>query len=265
MSETFEYDVFLSHNSKDKGARARAGRKVARRRCSGLVRRMGNPRAGDDIYLEIERGLEALRTLVLCMSPAAFGSDWVGLERNTVLFREPANRERRFIPLLLAECQIPDTLRRFKYVDYRDQGEGAFRELVAVCRVEVEAPVSLEPSAVKGPEAQEPIAVLERKLGAGNKWVNSLAVSPDGKWLVSASGTPGDKDHALEIWDLESGECRATLEGHKGMIRSAAITPDGKRILSGSGDNTIRVWDSQTARLWAIWEDHTNGRSFRCG
>ena len=56
-----------------------------------------------DRALAIERGLEASRTLVLCLSPAALGSDWVGLERSTVLFRDPANAGRRFIPLLLAD------------------------------------------------------------------------------------------------------------------------------------------------------------------
>jgi hypothetical protein len=43
----------------------------------------------------------------LCLSPAALGSDWVGLERSTVLFRDPANAGRRFIPLLLADCKRP--------------------------------------------------------------------------------------------------------------------------------------------------------------
>ena len=59
---------------------------------------MGHP-AGDDIYLAIERGLEASRTLVLCLSPAALRSDWVTLERSNGLFRDPANADRRFIPL----------------------------------------------------------------------------------------------------------------------------------------------------------------------
>jgi len=36
--------------------------------------------------LAIERGLKASRTLVLCPSPAALGSDWVGLGRSTDLF-----------------------------------------------------------------------------------------------------------------------------------------------------------------------------------
>jgi hypothetical protein len=54
-----------------------------------------------------ERGLEASRTRVLCLSPAALGSNWVGLERRTVgrgnlRFRDSATAGRRFIPLLLA-------------------------------------------------------------------------------------------------------------------------------------------------------------------
>jgi len=46
---------------------------------------------GDDIYLAIERSLEAARVQVLCLSPAALGSDWVALERSTVIFRDTAN------------------------------------------------------------------------------------------------------------------------------------------------------------------------------
>jgi hypothetical protein len=72
----------------------------------------GSSNGGNVIYPVIERGLEASRTLVLCLSPAALGSDWVGLERSAVLFRDPANAGRRFIPLLLADCKFPDTLRR---------------------------------------------------------------------------------------------------------------------------------------------------------
>jgi hypothetical protein len=96
---------------------------------------------GDDIYLAIERGLEAARVQLLCLSPAALGSDWVTLERSTVLFRDPANSGRRFIPLLLADCALPDALRRYKYVDFREDAEAAFEELLKICRVEVREPL----------------------------------------------------------------------------------------------------------------------------
>jgi hypothetical protein len=39
--------------------------------------------------------------LVLCMPAQAFGSDWATLESQTFRFRDPLNKERRFIPLRL--------------------------------------------------------------------------------------------------------------------------------------------------------------------
>ena len=118
MPGSFQYDVFLSHNQADK---PRVRRLAERLRAAGLRVWVDEwiIQPGDDIYLAIERGLEASRTLVLCLSPAALGSDWVGLERSTVLFRDPANAGRRFIPLLLADCRLPDTLRRGRHEDLR--------------------------------------------------------------------------------------------------------------------------------------------------
>ena len=84
-----------------------------------------NIEAGDLISLKVDEGLEQSRVLLLCISPNALASDWVALERSTVIHRDPANKGRRFIPLLLADCELPDTLRRYKYVDFREEdGEG---------------------------------------------------------------------------------------------------------------------------------------------
>jgi len=195
VSAPFAYDVFLSHNSKDK---PRVRKLAEWLRAAGLRVWFDDwvIRAGDAIYLAIEHGLEASRTLALCMSPAAFGSDWVGLERETVLFRDPANRDRRFIPVLLADCDIPATLRRYKYVDYRDAGDAALRELMEVCRVETEEAVLVEAS--PDHETGKPLAILERSLEEHTGLVSSVAVSPDGQWAVSSSG-----DHTVRMWNLE--------------------------------------------------------------
>ncbi len=102
----FAYDVFLSYNSKDKPR----VRQLAQRLKDAGVRVWFDEwviKTGDDIYLAIERGLGAARVQVLCLSPEALKSDWVTLERNTVLFRDPTNAGRRFIPLLLADCDLP--------------------------------------------------------------------------------------------------------------------------------------------------------------
>ncbi|MDD1739729.1 MAG: toll/interleukin-1 receptor domain-containing protein, partial [Methanothrix sp.] len=108
MADSFTYDVFLSHNWRDK---PRVTRLAERLKEAGLRVWLYEwvIKPGDDIYLAIERGLESARVQVLCLSPAALGSDWVALERSTVLFRDPSNAGRRFVPLLLAECDLPDT------------------------------------------------------------------------------------------------------------------------------------------------------------
>jgi len=90
MADSFTYDVFLSHNSQDK-PRVRA--LAERLRDAGLRVWLDEwiIRPGDNIYLAITHGLEAARVQVLYLSPAALGSDWVALERSTVLFRDPSN------------------------------------------------------------------------------------------------------------------------------------------------------------------------------
>jgi hypothetical protein len=45
------------------------------------------------------------------------------------------------------------------------------------------------------------------------------------------------------VWDLETGEIVATLEGHTDKIYGVAISADGCRVVTGSFDKTVRVWD----------------------
>ena len=43
---------------------------------------------------------------------------------------------------------------------------------------------------------------------------------PDGRRVVSAGGY----DKTLKVWDIETGECVATLKGHSMIVRCAAST-----------------------------------------
>ena len=46
----------------------------------------------------------------------------------------PSHAGLRFVPLLLGDCALPDTLRRYKVVDFREESEAAFAEVLAtVC------------------------------------------------------------------------------------------------------------------------------------
>ena len=78
---------------------------------------------------------------------------------------------------------------------------------------------------------------------------------PSGKTVVS-----GSNDSTLKVWDLETGQCRATLEGHTEGIWGVAVTPDGKTVVSGSDDNTLRVWDLTDLGVGTDSTQYTNAK-----
>ncbi|KIN95017.1 hypothetical protein M404DRAFT_87651, partial [Pisolithus tinctorius Marx 270] len=85
--------------------------------------------------------------------------------------------------------------------------------------------------------------------------VHSVAISPDGKRIVS-----GSLDYTVQIWDVERGvQIGSPLEGHTHTVMSVAFSPDGKRIVSGSLDDTVRVWDVEGGvQIGSPLEGHTH-------
>jgi WD40 repeat protein len=65
-------------------------------------------------------------------------------------------------------------------------------------------------------------------------------------------------DNTVRVWDVASGQCTATLEGHTASVYSVALTSDGTRAVSGSDDNTVRVWDVASGQCTATLEGHTD-------
>lgn len=239
MSDSWatEYDVFLSYSSAD---RVRVRRLARRLRASGLTVWFDewSIKPGDDIYLSIEKGLESARTLVLCMSPSSFASEWSSLERSTALFRDPCNVKRRFVPVLLTDCTIPSAVSRLKYIDYRGEGRAALAELVLACEM------AEPPASTAAGTTNRIVLKLEQTLTGHKGWVWDVAISPDGRWAVS-----GSTDTTVRVWDLESTECISTLQGHFGDVNCVAISPEGRRILSASDDQRVCVWDPHASKL----------------
>jgi WD40 repeat protein len=89
--------------------------------------------------------------------------------------------------------------------------------------------------------------------GYGNI-VNSVAFSPDGTTALSASA-----DGTLKIWDLTTGQCLKTIEGHDSGINSVAYNHDGRTVLSGSWDNTLKLWDISTGQCLKTLLGHDYG------
>ncbi len=247
MDDDFSYDVFLSHNSKDKPV----VRAIAERlRADGLRAWLDDweIHPGDSIPAKIEEGLEHSRVLVLCMSAEAFGSDWAQLEAGTFRFRDPLNKERRFIPLRLDDVPIKGSLAQFLYINWRpqDDKEQAYAKLIEACRPPIKPPTINERA------KREPISIKTIGLNPPNPLLISCsAFSPDGKHILY-----GYKNRAVRLWDVETRSCIRVLEGHRGPVRCVAWSTDGRYALSGSEDRTVRLWDLEKGRCLRVLEAH---------
>ncbi|MEJ7592804.1 MAG: protein kinase [Planctomycetaceae bacterium] len=90
-------------------------------------------------------------------------------------------------------------------------------------------------------------------LNAHSAAVTSVAVSPDGRRLASASA-----DQTVKVSDAVTGQELLTLKGHSGTVWKVAFSPDGQRLASVSSDKTARVWDGVTGQELLTLEGHTS-------
>ncbi|MEG4251611.1 serine/threonine-protein kinase [Microcoleus sp. Pol10D4] len=127
--------------------------------------------------------------------------------------------------------------------------------------------------------------------------VNAIALSPDGKTLVSASfGTiriwnvrtgrlvrtlnsvhskksvktvavspdssilaSGGDDNNVILWDLKTGRRMRTIAAHKATVNEIAFSRDGQTLASGSDDKTVRLWNVRTGSRLRTLSGHAGG------
>ena len=125
---------------------------------------------------------------------------------------------------------------------------------------------------------------------------NSIAITPDGKWILMGSGNivhvfdansaqevarfsghtgaiysvnalsdnvlalSGGKDRTLQLWELNSGRHLKTIEcgmADADDIFSSAVNPKGTMVVSGHRDGGIRLWNLETGELLAALKGHS--------
>ena len=167
------------------------------------------------------------------------------------------------------EFSASSPLGRPVHVEWRQVGEAEWQRLsepkLHIPKVTTD-PVALEFRAVdsKGyassvmmqavfPDRESYHCNAVRRLTEHSNWVLSVAVTPDGRYVVS-----GSADSTVRVWDWQNGKEVRRLTGHSNRVRSVAVTPDGRYVVSGSDDWTVRVWDWQNGQEVQRLTGHRN-------
>lgn len=129
INTEYIYDVFISYQSNDQKTVTQLAERLREKALRVWYDRW-IIKPGDDIFLSVENGLLTSRKLIICMSPNYLKSKWGEMERSTAMFRDPNNSDRRCIPVLIKDCELPATLRRFRYADFRSDKVKGFIELL---------------------------------------------------------------------------------------------------------------------------------------
>jgi WD40 repeat protein/uncharacterized caspase-like protein len=73
--------------------------------------------------------------------------------------------------------------------------------------------------------------------------VNSVAFSPNGKLVLSASA-----DKTIKLWDVSSGQLIRTFFGHTAPVQAVVFSLNGNMAVSVADDNTVRFWNLENGR-----------------
>lgn len=78
--------------------------------------------------------------------------------------------------------------------------------------------------------------------------VNSLAMSPNARWIVSASA-----DSTIRLWEFDTGVALLTIRGQGGEARSVDVSTVGPAFASVGADRTLRLYALPSGQqVWSV-------------
>ena len=156
-----------------------------------------------------------------------------------------------------------ELIRRFKAVRLGHTGSWRSEYLLGIvhlARGDAKSALPLLKSAIKqssnDPDVVKAMKIATNRHDKGQCFrtfggASPVTFSPDGKFALSGSGYK-----TLRLWDIASGQCIRTFEGHTKEVYSVSFSSDGKFVLSGSEDKTIKLWDVETGECLRTFEGH---------
>ena len=74
----------------------------------------------------------------------------------------------------------------------------------------------------------------------------------------------GSGDNTIKIWNINTNQCEANLQGHGRRVTSVCTSNNNKYILSGLCDLTIKIWNINTNQCEATLRGHGSHFSSVC-
>ncbi len=101
---------------------------------------------------------------------------------------------------------------------------------------------------------------IDRRLQGLGERIYDIAFSPDGKWMATASGDPGQFG-GVKLWLAEPNgggkPVRDLLESND-CVFAVTFSPDSKKVAAAGADRAIRIWDVETGKELVTIEDHAD-------
>lgn len=106
--QTFDYDVFLSHNKAQKDWTRELGRRLRDNNFKVWFDEWVLPKFGGGNWIDLlVEGVEQSRKVVLIWSPQFFANDWPEFEASVIQQMDAVGRKERVLPILHSQCEIP--------------------------------------------------------------------------------------------------------------------------------------------------------------
>lgn len=99
--------------------------------------------------------------------------------------------------------------------------------------------------------APTPLRTLAHQRTMFSSQVNDLTFFNNDKKIITASS-----DCTAKIWNIKTGQCLITLQGHRARILKIALSPDEKHVLTCSQDSNAICWNTEHGNVCSKFTGH---------